>query len=205
MNFLSIGNDIVDLGTVEPDLHPRFQSRVFTAREIAQIQDQRSKLWAFWSAKEAAYKALKRINPQLVFSPVKFEFDAVSSSITFENLRLDCCQILNNEYVHSSCTNVPDLLRVGNYQTWIEDFSSSDSKDISEVSPSVAVRRLAIRKVAALLKLETYNLDISTLQTAYLSKKSAVPILTHKGQPCPHLLSFSHHGRFVAVVLCLQN
>ncbi len=66
---MSIGNDVVDLSdpeTRQQGLHPRFDERVFDPRERALLGDSDSPhvlRWAFWAAKESAYKALKRLDP----------------------------------------------------------------------------------------------------------------------------------------------
>jgi phosphopantetheinyl transferase (holo-ACP synthase) len=70
-----IGNDVVDLG--DPDTqpgatHPRFDARVFTATELEAIQTSpvpNRMRWLLWAAKESAFKAFRKQDPSLVFSP----------------------------------------------------------------------------------------------------------------------------------------
>lgn len=78
---LSMGNDLVDLEDRDSRLeaiHPRFISRVFTPEEQKKILEQRDLkeqarlFWNFWACKEAAYKALKRLHPELAFLHRKF-------------------------------------------------------------------------------------------------------------------------------------
>ena len=70
-----IGNDVVDLRDPDADptsFRPRFDTRVFGASERAAIdRDPRPGLrrWAHWAAKEAAYKALRRVDRDFVFAP----------------------------------------------------------------------------------------------------------------------------------------
>ena len=73
-----VGNDIVDLK--EPDNcgksgDDRFLGRVFTPEErdrivAAACPDQL--LWAFWAAKEAAYKAVSRDDPSICSTPRRY-------------------------------------------------------------------------------------------------------------------------------------
>src|SRR5689334_12606196 len=103
MDPLLLGNDIIDLKFEEQDLHPRYIDRVFTAKEKSLITQHEENIALFWSAKEAAYKALKRINSGLVFSPKKFELDIETNSVAYESLRLKCTTDQNAEYVHTIC------------------------------------------------------------------------------------------------------
>lgn len=76
-----IGNDVVDLARPEArdkaDDRP-FLHRVLTPREQRAVWRAGSPdlvLWMLWSAKEAAFKALRRAHPDLVFSPRRFEVE----------------------------------------------------------------------------------------------------------------------------------
>lgn len=73
-----VGNDIVDLK--EPDNcgksgDDRFLGRVFTPEERDRIVGAACPdklLWAFWAAKEAAYKAVSRDNPSICSTPRRY-------------------------------------------------------------------------------------------------------------------------------------
>jgi hypothetical protein len=72
-----VGNDVVDLLDRDSDpstLSPRFDERVLHADERRAIEADRvpTLRWRFWAAKEAAYKAVKQIHPETVFSPIRF-------------------------------------------------------------------------------------------------------------------------------------
>lgn len=76
MQKTAIGNDIVDLRQSDYKPTERFLCRVFSERERCLIQnstDSNLILWKIWSAKEAAFKALKKLNPELVFAHRFFE------------------------------------------------------------------------------------------------------------------------------------
>ena len=75
----TIGNDLIDFrashnrGRAE---QPRLLARVLTASERTQLADEDAGDIGFallWSAKEAAYKAAKKIQPALVFAPVRWQ------------------------------------------------------------------------------------------------------------------------------------
>lgn len=79
-----IGNDVIDLdaphnrGRAD---HARLLARVLTASERAQLLADEGGDAGFallWSAKEAAYKALKKARPELVFAPGRWQVECAS-------------------------------------------------------------------------------------------------------------------------------
>jgi len=70
---MHVGNDIVDLTdpeTLPGARHPRFVERVLAPEEATTLDRQAPQcLWAYWSAKESAYKAFRKISPRLPFLP----------------------------------------------------------------------------------------------------------------------------------------
>jgi len=77
----SIGNDIVALKSINKKRtnQIRFYSKILSAYEQVLYHQPsftdipfENYVWLLWSAKESAYKYLKRILPRLVFSPTKF-------------------------------------------------------------------------------------------------------------------------------------
>jgi phosphopantetheinyl transferase (holo-ACP synthase) len=78
--MISAGNDIVALSRVNKQRasQPRFYSKILSASEHELYHKPEFKqipfenyLWLLWSVKESAYKYLKRMQPELVFSPTK--------------------------------------------------------------------------------------------------------------------------------------
>ncbi|GAB3932683.1 4'-phosphopantetheinyl transferase family protein [Mucilaginibacter myungsuensis] len=75
----SIGNDIVALKAVnaERTITPQFYNKILAGTELPFYQSNCPGIpfyqfvWLAWSVKEAAYKCLKRIQPDLVFSPTR--------------------------------------------------------------------------------------------------------------------------------------
>lgn len=83
---LPLGNDIVDLqreANKRSASNPRYRQRVLAPEEIsvlapenfstpAQTAANDRAFWAYWAAKETGYKALKKIDPDLVFAHRRF-------------------------------------------------------------------------------------------------------------------------------------
>ncbi|MBN8548209.1 MAG: 4'-phosphopantetheinyl transferase superfamily protein [Deltaproteobacteria bacterium] len=181
----TIGNDIVDLHAVEPPLHPRYLARVFTEREQLCIGESRTLLWLHWAAKEAAYKALKRLYPNFRFVPREIEFDALVSEIRVGDISLVASYIISPEKVYVSCNcNV----RVD----WIQEWSSEAGEDCDPPQLSRDVRALALEKISNYLSISAEHLTIVT------DEHCKIPRLYLRGSRTEHLLSFAHHGRYVA-------
>ena len=72
-----VGNDVVDLADAEAApgaCHSRFDTRVFGERERRQLEmadDPQRMRWILWAAKESAYKAARRCEPRVIFSPAR--------------------------------------------------------------------------------------------------------------------------------------
>jgi len=188
----SLGNDIVDLRFKEPALHPRFISRVFTPLEKNEISDDLTMLWLHWSAKEAAYKTFKRLHSELIFSPVLFQVDTKKALVLYNDLALPLSQVVTSEYVYSVCTANIDRSEEHGVHHWIEE--------VSGLSPSQTIRELALRKIS-----ELTNVDVSQMEITKNSEAALVPQLKVRGLATSHLLSFSHHGRFVACACYLSG
>ncbi len=73
-----VGDDIVDLAaanTNAPEQQARFMARVLSPREqkhLALSANPQQDLWKLWSAKEAAFKIVKKLIPHLVFEHQQF-------------------------------------------------------------------------------------------------------------------------------------
>ncbi len=73
-----VGDDLVDLGDPEAcdgSQHPRFDARVFAPAERATLAASPAAgrlRWMLWSAKEAAYKLARKLDPEVAFSPSRF-------------------------------------------------------------------------------------------------------------------------------------
>src|SRR5688500_2825670 len=102
MTTSAIGNDIVDLQD-ERAPHPRFAGRILSPREHQAFERagaEASWLWRAWAAKEAAYKLMKRLDPQGRFPPNKLEVSADFTEVTVEELVLRTRWEVEAGFVH---------------------------------------------------------------------------------------------------------
>jgi phosphopantetheine--protein transferase-like protein len=194
---IAVGNDVVDLADPETrleGLHPRFESRVFSDAERAALaaSPSRHRLhWAFWAAKESAYKALKRVQPGLVFSPRELEVtlalpDGASGRaagrVCRGNEGLDLEVRFDGDSVHAvACSRGTGAWRILS--------AVAETRE----DASLAVRRLATTALAAALDIEPGALRIV----------SRPPEVWSSDHPLEAVLSLSHHGRFVAFACAL--
>jgi phosphopantetheinyl transferase len=196
---VSLGNDIVDLAdpeTREQGLHPRFDERVFRAEERTLLggNDSRHVMrWALWAAKESAYKAEKRLDPELVFSPRRFavELSALPGAggrgvaegrVVHGSHVLDLQVHVDGTCLHAVTTSAREA---GARLLWSVERAVSD--------PSATVRRLAAAAIASALGLDAKGVQIA----------GRPPVVLHRGRSLLSDLSLSHHGRFVAFACAL--
>lgn len=205
-----LGNDIVDLRDSDSDaatLSARFDERVFTTRErsaISSHSDPAVHRWRHWAAKEAAYKALRRQRPEVIFSPTRFEVDLPTDGSREGRARYrsapDSTSVHRQKDASFELHFLADDSRVLHVIALSEENSGSrvvhDFCRLSEVddsgdseAPSRGVRSLACRQLAADLRLETREVEVK--------KHGRVPALAVRGNNVPAFLSLSHHGDWV--------
>jgi phosphopantetheinyl transferase (holo-ACP synthase) len=182
-----IGNDVVDLGhrSTRPGAqHPRFDARVFSEREralIAADETQRVR-WLLWAAKEAAYKAVKKLDRAVVWAPSRFEVSLASrerGSVRHAARELALRMEEREDWVHVLAWGGPSA---GEARSGVAEASGADL--------SAEARAFACRALAAQLGIEPQRLGVA--------KQGRVPVLCADGEPARADLSLSHHGRFVA-------
>jgi phosphopantetheinyl transferase (holo-ACP synthase) len=198
---VSIGNDVVDLAdpeTREQGLHPRFDERVFRPEERALLGARDSAhvvRWALWAAKESAYKAEKRVDPGVVFSPKQLavelsDLPTVGGKGVAEGRVVHRGHALDLQ-VHVDGTRLHAVARstgmAGALLLWRVERAASE--------PSGAVRRLASTAIASALDLDPEGVRIARRP----------PVALHRGRPLVTDLSLSHHGRFVAFACALAH
>ena len=198
---MSVGNDVVDLADAETrleGLHPRWAERVFTAAERAALDtspsSERHRLhWALWAAKESAYKARKRLEPETVFSPREFEVElsllpaaaGVAVGRVFHGRQVfDLDVRLDGASVHAVATGRDEA---GARVLWKVERAVGD--------PGVAARRLAARAIGPALGLDPFGLRIV----------GRPPVATSRDRRIQVGVSLSHHGRFVAFACTLAD
>ena len=183
-----VGNDVVDLGDAEARegaTHPGFDARVFDAREreaLAASGAPNRLRWLLWAAKEAAYKAGRRENPELVFSPRRFEvhLDAgLSGTVRHPDGSVPVTITEDADAVHAVARAPGDAAIL-----------CGIARRPEEADASVAVRQLARERIAAHLGCEPDALRFE--------RDGRIPRLRVPGIDRALDVSLSHHGRFVA-------
>jgi phosphopantetheinyl transferase (holo-ACP synthase) len=183
-----LGNDVVDLDDPESHQrrHPRFDARVFAPSERALIDarpDTDPLRWLLWAAKESAYKALRKADPDTVFAPSRFvvrperagraRVDAAGHTVRVEIAVEASC-------VHAVARGPEDGDAVC---CGVDAMATSGTE-------GDRVRRLAVDGIARAFGLAASELAIG--------RRGRIPVLCWRGRPSAADLSLSHHGRFVA-------
>jgi len=186
-----VGNDVVDL--LDPAVaagprHPRFDARVFAPSEHRALRESTEPnplRWAFWAAKEAAYKVAKKLDAAAVWSPLRFVvcFErGLEGTVEYKGRRIPVQVERDAESVHALATDrVESFARLR---------SSVATFEGTAAGASIAVRALARAQLAPLLGVPADQLEIA--------RRDRIPVLRIAGSDAPFDLSLSHHGRFVA-------
>ena len=110
LQIISLGNDIVDLydhDTVYLLNNKKFLKRVFRESELdylsqLKIDNQNIYLWKLWAAKESAYKAIKRLRSDVIFSPRRFYVSSDLARVNYDDVDFFVEFKENNRYLHAS-------------------------------------------------------------------------------------------------------
>lgn len=177
-----IGNDVVDLAdaeTRESAIHARFDERAFAPAErraLVRAGDRTRLRWSLWAAKEAAYKAAKRADPALGFSPAAFLVelgeDGTGTVVTSRG------RLAVEVGVFGSCIHAV-AAAAGPVRAAARQVGTDD--------PSRAVRRFALDHVARELAVDP--------ALATIEMQGRLPWLHVGGRRMP--LSLSHHGAWI--------
>jgi hypothetical protein len=190
-----VGNDVVDLADVEAALgacHARFDARVFGERErrlLETADDPRRMRWILWAAKESAYKAARRCDRRVIFSPGRFEVRlgaGLHGCVHYPGGSLEVGIELLGDCVHALAAASPhetEMLLRG-----VALIASGD--------PSEQVRALAIGALAQHFDAAPDALSIRRV--------GRIPRLFLHGAVTAYPLSLAHHGRFVAWACALH-
>lgn len=193
----SAGNDIVALTAVDIQrtISPNFYSKFIIPQE-RDLYEQSSALktvpfydfvWLLWSIKESAYKYVKRLQPELIFSPSKFVVESIEEAgdflvgtVLFQDIKLYYSSLLTEEYIE---TVVDAQKAFDDVYHEVIKIDQSDSE-----SQSAAVRTLVLQKLKSVLRRD--DLTISKADAGY-------PVIWLAGKPLDIPLSFAHHDCFV--------
>lgn len=182
-----VGNDVVDLADVETrelPRHARFDARVFARverRALAASAAPKRLRWMLWAAKEAAYKLAVKRSPGLGFSPRRFVVtfsSGLRGGVEHPRGRVAVRLTVDADCVHAVASE-PGA------ETIVSGVSNAVEADVS-----LAVRRLALRAIAA-------HLGVAE-DALLIGRRGRVPTLGLRGADTTLDLSLSHHGRFLA-------
>jgi hypothetical protein len=215
--MISAGNDIVSLTAtnVTRTKSPEFYSKIISRAEKALFNTLNHEalpfdrfVWLLWSVKESAFKYLHRLDPELVFTPVKFEVQSIvippgysctesdadeitgigftglpafNATIAFAGKKLFSRTVVYKEYVSSVVNHTEDF--DGIY------WGIKRIGDTSYKYQSAAVREFALGSLHA--KLGFDNLAIK-------KSKDDVPFLLSYDKQLETPISLSHHGQWIA-------
>ena len=220
--MISIGNDIVDLQTIniERTRQAQFYNKILHQSEIIlynklEIIPFENFVWLMWSIKEAVYKFLKRNNPTLVFSPKKIVARAIHMPANFR------LQPLAQPVTESGIATVSQAVRSVVAFNGIEVLGTSlvfkqlvhsivytseksnvyhgikQTKAGEEDQQSALVRRFAIKKVEDLLHIRGVKV---------INDPAGCPLLSDdKNEAVNALVSLSHHGSYIAYALAIDH
>lgn len=200
----SIGNDVVALSLINPERtrQYRFYSKILSSAEQhyystlsqAPIPFEHY-VWLLWSVKEAAYKFMKRLHPQLRFSPTQTVVQLAywgsdeSSALVFagtvviKEVHLQLQALVTTEYIHALVNATSEFTGVH----WGVHYISETYYE----AQSAAVRVFA-----------TAHLSICFPSAAITLHKheAGYPVVEVNGSKAPAglCLSLAHDGHYVA-------
>ena len=177
-----IGNDIVDLNLAK--IQSNWQRRGFLEKqftdseqfEILNAEDPFTKVWLFWSMKEAAYKCYVQEFQKRFFAPKKFSCKTVSNfdgKVEIDNKLYFTKSSFSNSYIHSVAKEKNDLKVVSDSIFRVENSSSTkiiDTKILSFFANDFQLQKNEI----------------------------GIPYLYQNNQKLPISISKSHHGNYGA-------
>lgn len=207
--MLSAGNDIVAFSEIDVARTntPQFYTKILSEPEIA-LYEQFSTIipfehyvWLLWSIKESAYKFLKQLDHELLFTPVKFEitklylpkeylpvsFDGggalltITGNVEFDNYKIYSRSIIYKELIVSVVGSDEDFKGVYFEVRFIDSTLNT--------AQSAAARSLLIDR----LLLETGKSNLTIGKNA-----EGIPVLMEGSTELPVPVSLSHHGHYIA-------
>lgn len=193
--MISAGNDIVALNAIDKQRtnQPVFYSKFIIPTELALHNPDEITLvnfvWLLWSAKESAYKYLKRNNQELMFAPVK---------LTVQKLNI-LNPLKTDEDAHNSYRG---KIRKGDT---VMPFLSIVSKEfiatvIDQGDVCWSVKQIDASDYESQSKaVRTFLLDDLKIPGVSIQKHpTGYPVLIKDGQELDIAVSFAHHDRYVS-------
>ncbi len=205
-----MGNDIVDLKAPEAmgkaaDI--RFVQRVLNPDEQQSVLNSGhpdSFLWAFWAAKESAYKAVSKIYSDVSSAPRRYP--VILDSVKINNIATGIVNtphgavpvkiFFNEEYVHcigiiGDALSLKDIV----YDTERINPEKIPGADSISEKESLFTRNLAKKNIASCLQIKEQ--DIQIIRHKNLNRINP-PMIYVKGKKQNIDISLSHDGGFAA-------
>ena len=225
-----VGNDIVDLldpSTAGKHTDRRFLARVLDAGErvaLSRADDPAVALWAFWAAKEAAYKVASKLRgTPPVFAHAAFSVtwadagpERWTGHVAYEELEIPVVVVRSGEVIHAVAVSGAEVSSAlpgaepldAPPEAWAARLAellprlTEREADAVHSLPSAAVR---IRARAALAKaLGTEDADVEIVCDPGVTGRRPPRVLL-RGRPAYADISLSHHGRWIAWAVLPQN
>ena len=197
-----VGNDVVDLKDPEnigKSRDDRFLGRVFTAGErelIASAPSPDTLLWSLWAAKEAAYKAVSRVDPAVCSIPRQYRVVLETGNAAGTAIRLAGKVITPGGEL---------ALRVALTADWVHALAAGSEAALDRIcrhvegldgagDPSAFVREALLREIARFLGCAAGDLSVVKEPGG-----PGAPGVLFRGRLLAAEVSLSHDGRFAAL------
>jgi 4''-phosphopantetheinyl transferase superfamily. len=192
---ISAGNDIVALQAVDTQRtqSPAFYSKFINPAEHALYKPDEISLvnfvWLLWSAKESAYKYLKRFDAELVFAPAKITVQQLrirtplktnadahnqySGKLRANDVALSFLSVITDQFIATTIDK-------GDVKWAVKQIETSDYE-----SQSKAVRSFLLD-------------DLKMPGTTIEKHPAGYPVLLKDGKELDVAISFAHHDRYIS-------
>ncbi|MBU0993473.1 MAG: 4'-phosphopantetheinyl transferase superfamily protein [Proteobacteria bacterium] len=204
------GNDIIDLSsphTQGKSKDRRYVKRILTSEEqdvVYRSVKPDKILWAFWAAKETAYKAVSKLNPFVTSIPVRYNcsIDKTNSRKKLSGIvKTPVCDVAVAIYTHNDFVHCIGITGEANpdheiiYGVHTLDCSAEPDFDRSSERESRYVREMAQKRLESHLSWKEDEISITQNRQA---NGIFYPEVFLNNLKTPVDLSLSHDGRFVA-------
>lgn len=220
--MISAGNDIVSLTAtnVTRTKSPEFYNKIISPAERALYETLDHEalpfdhfVWLLWSVKESAYKYLHRLNPAIVFTPVKFEVQRIETPDDYQLTAFEKDELILRGFNGMTTFNgvvahegVMLFFKTLIYREFVISVVNLDEcfddiywgirrvKDTGPKEQSAAVRLFALEALEAIL-------ESAALRIEKNAHDAPVVLGDDGGMEAAISLSLSHHGEWVGYAI----